>query len=400
MSDNAPEHSFLWLLFSQLRRPLALDIRDYHDLRRAVSASFGWMSPQDLRDVCCALWSKSLSEQHLVERTFDRLLPEHWTWNLEHEVQEAEEASRPNSEGSQVLPDTGAEGAKAIAQRERAPSVVQVDVRRQGGLPDFPMPDIPTPNRGFIFQPHYPLTERDVAQAWRRLRQPVRAGAPVDLDIDATISRRVRTGVISPAVLLPRRYLTARVLLLVDRQGSMTPFHGFVDEVVSAIQKANRLENAHVFYFRNLPTTNTDDSVLSPLRAELFPVLDTLMPSIPPNSKGIAFTDKELLHPESLDEVLRLHAVAANVILISDAGAARRRYNVLRLLNTLAFVKGLREYTTRYVWLNPLPEPHWAHTTAEQIARHVPMFPMNRDGLHEAITALRSQRYNLEAAVQ
>ena len=87
---------------------------------------------------------------------------------------------------------------------------------------------------------------------------------------------------------------------------------------------------------------------------------------------------------------------------MSDGGAARQHYNVLRLLDTLAFLKALRIYTSTVIWLNPLPpretqiSDYWVNTTAAQIARHIPMFPLNRRGLYQAINVLRGQVYSVE----
>jgi uncharacterized protein with von Willebrand factor type A (vWA) domain len=45
----------------------------------------------------------------------------------------------------------------------------------------------------------------------------------------------------------------------------------------------------------------------------------------------------------------------------------------------------------RYAWLNPMPNHRWRNTTAEEIARFVPMFEMNRRGLDAAIDILRGR---------
>ena len=57
----------------------------------------------------------------------------------------------------------------------------------------------------------------------------------------------------------------ARLLLLVDRQGSMDPFHQFCDEVCIAIQQAGRLEETALYYFHNVPAEGADDQVLEAL---------------------------------------------------------------------------------------------------------------------------------------
>ncbi len=78
---------------------------------------------------------------------------------------------------------------------------------------------------------------------------------------------------------------------------------------------------------------------------------------------------------------------------MSDAGAARGNYDEKRLANTRAFLKTLNTYTYLYAWLNPMPLKRWAATTAEDITRIVPMFPLDREGLNDAINILRGQPF-------
>ena len=83
-------------------------------------------------------------------------------------------------------------------------------------------------------------------------------------------------------------------------------------------------------------------------------------------------------------------------LIIGDAGAARGRADIGRVLDSLAFVKALRRRAASVVWLNPVPRPLWADTVAARIARHVPMFVLDRAGIHLAVNALRGHFVNLE----
>jgi uncharacterized protein with von Willebrand factor type A (vWA) domain len=77
--------------------------------------------------------------------------------------------------------------------------------------------------------------------------------------------------------LVPRRRNSARLLLLVDRQGSMTPLHGFIDEVCAAIQQSGKLANVAQFYIHDVPAEGADETILEKLPDhQLFPTLDTL----------------------------------------------------------------------------------------------------------------------------
>jgi uncharacterized protein with von Willebrand factor type A (vWA) domain len=247
-----------------------------------------------------------------------------------------------------------------------------------------------------VFLPQYPVRFREVAQTWRRLRRPVRDGPATELDVDATVARRANQGVVSPPVLRPPRRNRARLLLLVDRQGSMTPFHSYVAEVCHAIRQAGRLGQVGLFYFHDVPVEGADPSVLDQLEGQLFPSLDPVLPEIPPLTDGTLMSDSELMSPISADDVVAEYGRGAAVVIVSDGGAARGRYDLLRLLDTVASLKGVQAWSSRVVWLNPLPREVWKGTTAGQIARHVPMFFMDRVGMHGAVNVLRGHPMRLE----
>jgi uncharacterized protein with von Willebrand factor type A (vWA) domain len=200
-------------------------------------------------------------------------------------------------------------------------------------------------------------------------------------------------------VLRPRRRNRAQLLLLVDRQGSMAPFHAYVDSVCETIGQAGRLRRVGQFYFHDTPLEGAEPALLEPLRGQLFPSLDPVLAEVRPLVDGELFEDRDLLSPRPARAVLAQHAPGAAVVVVSDAGAARGRYDLLRLLDTVAFLKGLRALTSRIVWLNPQPAAAWAGSTAAQLARHLPMFPMDRAGMHRAVNVLRGQPFAVEKPV-
>ncbi|BAZ26674.1 VWA containing CoxE family protein [Kalymmatonema gypsitolerans NIES-4073] len=378
--------AFLWELFQKLRRrgfPLTPD--DYEALRQSLQAGFGWSSKEALRDLCNSLWAKSRQEQEILTALFNQLAPKNEDWQLFLQAEKDFDADATDSskkEHHQDVPE--------FQERE------EIVTESRSGLPPISLKDVQLSERRFIFVPQFPLTYREVAQTWRRLRRPVRVGPPTELDIEATIARRCQQGVAASVVLRPRRRNIARLLLLVDRQGSMTAFHRFCQEVCTAIQQAGRLEETAIYYFHNVPAEGADKQVLEPLGDELFPVLDSILPQITPLKTGYLYEDPDLLSPIALEEVLQKYAADAFVVVISDAGAVRKYYNVVRLLDTISFIKALRAYTLNYVWLNPLSKSYWKDNTAAQIARHVPMFPLNREGIQQAVNVLRGHQYNLE----
>ncbi|MGG6242144.1 VWA domain-containing protein [Nodosilinea sp. AN01ver1] len=444
MSQSPPLPDFLWNLFLQLRRRgFVVGPQDYEALLLALSAGFGWSSPQALKELCARLWAKSLREQATLFALFEKEFPVEETWQIHLEELEEDTLSHDGlltpSAKSQLskLPmvwllirayDCWAgilllgnllKASQSLAPGElensltTAPDDLTVDesqhakVQSQRGLPSISLVDIKVPDRPFVFEPQYPVSYREVAQAWRRLRRPVRTGPPIELDIDGTIEQRCRAGVATSLVMRPRMRNVAKVLLLIDRKGSMTPFHGFCDEVCLAMQEAGRFEELPIYYFQNSPAEGADDSVLDSDELEdiLFPPLDPILSKIEPLIEGDLYQDRDLHTIVTLETVLQNHASDACVVIISDAGAARKQYSVERLLDTVAFFKALRAYTTRYVWLNPLPKDHWisnssvkgrSKNTATALARHIPMFPLDRRGLDQAVNVLRGQQYSVE----
>ena len=389
MNQQPTLPDWLWQLFLRLRRRgFAVGPEDYESLKQALGAGFGWSSQAALRELCATLWAKSRREQEVLFTLFDQLVLTVEDWELATETVMTvglKDRSSFLEEEQPVTPE---------AQQELSPKL-----GKQQGLPPILLEDVKVAERPFVFLPQFPLTYREVAQAWRRLRRGIRTGPATELDINGTIHRRCQLGVASEMVFRPHRRNVARLLLLVDRQGSMNPFHGFCEEICLAIQQAGRLEDTALYYFHNSPAEGADEQALDSLESQLFPSLDPIMPKIIPLTQGDLYTDPDLLSLHPLDQILEVHATAASVVVISDAGAARGQYRVLRLLDTIAFLKALRNYTDHIVWLNPLPKVDWAHSTAAYIARHIPMFPLDREGMYRAVNVLRGQNSIIEKPI-
>lgn len=395
MTEPAEPYFFLWTLFQQLRRRgFAIGPAEYQAVRLALRAGFGWSSRHELREVCSALWATSVEERAVVAALFDQHVSSDW------DLGEAPRDGAPDADGNVSLPDAHVHSAEALnAESGSAGQVPERTVpgtAATGRLPPLALSEIPVLPYEHVFLPQYPVSFRGVAQAWRRLRRPVREGPATELDVDGTVRRRCAQGVVSAPALRPPRRNRVRLLLLVDRQGSMAPFHSYVNEVTGAISQAGRLSEVGVFYFHDTPLEGADPSVLHPLDGQLFPSLDPVLGDVPALAEGTLMTDTELMSPVSAPDVFARHGRGAAVVIISDAGAARGRYDLLRLLDTVAFLKGAKEWARGLVWLNPLPVTAWPGSTAAELARHVPMFPMDQAGLYRAVNVLRGQPHTVE----
>lgn len=402
---------FLWELFQQLRRRgFLLDINDYNDLCRSVCLGFGINTRKSLSELCCALWAKSPDDRKVLLALLQRIYENNGIpdWVIEFPGEQISDATEMPVKKEQEESKTKATSPSQSKDKETTqeisdtepPLEKQAVVEPQHGLPEITLQDVDNlPQSHFVFVPQYPLNYRQVVQAWRRLRRPIRRGPPVDLDIQATIRRQAETGITRGAVLVPRRVNAARLLILEDRHGSMNPFHAFVSSVSDAIIGTANFEMVKRYYFNNVPVQGVDISVLGELQNQFFPKLDSVLSEIAPLEDGYLYEDADLYRPASIPEVLNQYGRGFAIIIISEAGAARRNRDIQQLLNTIAFLKGLYQYTRNLVWLNPLPANKWAGTLAEQISRHVPMLPLDVHGSHRAVNILRGQPILLQRSL-
>ncbi|MGI5239185.1 hypothetical protein [Dactylosporangium sp. CA-139066] len=390
MPPGTPE--FLSGLVRRLRyHGLPVGVDDLIALRRALAAGFGWSGTAALRELCVMLWASTPADAAIVRAVFNQADPPEWRLDAPAPAPSSSDAG-PDGEAP-VEPDVRTL-SEPPAEAPLLPPAAAPTVAAVAGLPAVTA-DPPHADPSLILTAQYPLSAREIAQAWRRLRRPVRLGPAVELDVGATLRARARRGVPVPPVLVPRYRNTARLLLLIDRQGSMAPFHGFVDHLRTAIEEAGRVDAVQVAYFHDVPDRRPDRAALAAgdLRD---PRIDDILPGLAPMTRGTVYADPDLTSPRPLDETLAALRPRTAVAVISDAGAARRKLDALRLVETAAMLKSLSAAGGPVCWLNPAPAARWPHTTAGQVARHVPMFPLTRPGLYGAVEVLRGRPLPLE----
>jgi len=211
---------------------------------------------------------------------------------------------------------------------------------------------------------YLPVTRRQMKQSWRYLRRMVRSGPPVELDMAATVDDIGRQGMLLTPVFRPRRVNQAEVLLLIDQDGSMAPFHGLSQRLVETARQGGRLTQARVCYFHNCPVR-------------------------------MLFHDPYCQSADTVNQVIQaITSDYAGALIVSDGGAAYGRWNPGRLALTEQFLAQMSRRVRYFAWLNPMPHDRWPGTTAGAIASQVPMFEFNRTGLDQAIGVLRGQRGN------
>lgn len=182
------------------------------------------------------------------------------------------------------------------------------------------------------------------------------------LDIDQTIAQQARTGFFVGPVFKPQTMIYNQVILLTDHGGSMLAFEALSNAFTEALGKAfDAPKKLKRYFFYNVP-----------------------QPYCYLNQAHTRSISVEALHEQIYKQP------HTQVIIISDAGAARGVNSDRRFDATMKFLLGLGKVSHKVVWLNPMPKARWEHTTAQRIARLVPTFTLDSfASLNEAVHYLK-----------
>jgi uncharacterized protein with von Willebrand factor type A (vWA) domain len=193
------------------------------------------------------------------------------------------------------------------------------------------------------------------------LRFPARTGPKTEIDLDATIQEVAATGHFLLPSLQKRLENATDLRFLIDRDGSMVPFHGLCTLLHRRARTVGQIPRVDVRYFHDCP-----------------------VPQV--------FRRAALMQAQNLEEwLLGLDRKRSLVVVVSDAGAARGNMDAVRIAATAEFLEALQQHCCRLVWLNPMPRGRWKGNSAEAIAGMVPMFEANAQGLQLAVDCLRGK---------
>ena len=341
-------------MFHELRREgMPLGVSDYIFIIEALHQGMGLEDASSLKRLCLLLWAKSEEDQGMVERAFN-LFVEPYVFSRQ------ESASPPQEDGPPIFSDSPlANYESEPSSKEQRQQTIPVHTMALHRQPEsYSQRPLTSLKKKYFVTPRYPLDYREVMRTCRQLRRLQRKGLPEELDVEGTIQRICQTGFFLGPVLRPRRHNQVHLVLLLDQHGSMAPFSPVTRILREGILQASPPNKICVYYFHDCPET-------------------------------LLYEQPELSSTCSLLEVLAEHVNNSAVLIVSDAGAARGHYDGRRVTETKIFLKALSSYTYLYCWVNPLPLSRWKATTAEDIASLVPMFPLTREGLTDAITVLQ-----------
>lgn len=373
--NKMPGNFLLYPVFNELRRHgVPLGVSEYLDVVKAVRAGIMVEDLSQFKRLCRLLWTKSPEDQELFEVAFARFVePRLQSITKPQAFKSLQTPEAPLfDEQSSTMPvsvDSSPDESPSVPEtRSPIPFRLEEKVVRAASLDILDPQETEISGRPYQLTPRYPMDPREIATSWRHLRKLQRAGPPEELDIKATIRDICSTGVFSHPVLRPRHRNQARVVLLIDRDGSMVPFTPLVEVLVSSIQRGGLLGRVSCLYFHDCP-------------------------------EAFLYTQPTLMDAHPFERILEEQIRGNSVLIVSDAGAARGSYDAQRLQATQAFLKTLNLYTYRYAWLNPVPSVRWMpgmetpETTAKNIARCAPMFPITHNGLNDIVNVLRGQPF-------
>ncbi|WP_232224065.1 hypothetical protein [Mastigocladopsis repens] len=349
-------------IFNTLRQRhgLPLGVEEYLVVVRSLEAGFGISDRHELEQLCCMLWAKSEEENRLIQRLFEQM----WRHSLAESGKEDKSTenniSKPTPEDLQVSSVETPSLDEPLPDLETPPTITPEPVQAVQAVRSSRRDREMKRPRYMLLTEYFPVTKRQMKQCWRYLRRPVRQGVPTELDVEATVAKIGREGILLQPVLMPPRTNRTDLVLLIDQEGSMVPFHDLSRQLVETAQRGGRLRTTNVFYFHDYP-----DEYL--------------------------YCHPAMLDAKHISEVLEEIGERAAVLIVSDAGAARGNFDQERVENTKTWIEELQQSIRYLAWLNPMPSECWRQTTAGEIARFMPMFEMSSQGMNAAISVLRGR---------
>jgi len=348
MEQVALHKALLLHVFVQLQRcGVALGV---DELLAALHAVDGGLSatPAALKDLMILLWCRCEQDEQLLQAILTTIT------TPPPEVIHTDEP---------VLPPSIDDRPPPPLESLRLPEIQQAISQGEKARDEWALILLKTPlaeNNTFLDYTDWPISRYFMAYAWQRLCLPLPDSGEDEVDIPATIKQVARWGFFLRPVYRQRRGYRAHLLLFMDQDGSMVPFHHLMRDLLVTARQALGPEYVEISYFHNAPMNQI-------------------------------YIDPYLTHGKALDAVLDTCSHNTTVLVVSDAGAARRSYSQARIEATERFLARVRQHTSLVSWLNPLPEERWPSTSAYKIARRVPMVTLNSHGLIRAIDMAREQ---------
>ncbi|MCF8061347.1 MAG: hypothetical protein K9M82_02425 [Deltaproteobacteria bacterium] len=214
-----------------------------------------------------------------------------------------------------------------------------------------------------------PLTQAQIGEALKRLRNMVPAGPMDQINVDKTIYETMRNAGEIEIVFDRSLKDRLKVILAIDNGGwSMDPYIEVVQTLFNYARA--QFKDLRTFFFHNT-------------------IYDVLWEDPPRRSKPFRVSEMPRLDPETRVVIVGDASMAPYELMATDGSihyeerSGRPSYERLQLI---------AETFPHAVWLNPKMPDEWRYTRTIQIIQEIfPMFELTLDGLEAAVTHMMSR---------
>ncbi|NCR70265.1 MAG: SUMF1/EgtB/PvdO family nonheme iron enzyme [Microcystis aeruginosa LG13-12] len=306
--------------------------------------------------LCQALWVKSPKEKEKFDQAWTEMLQFQPEINIEiakktpirHPEESISKIINPMDDRESPSLEITPPGDRQIAPETPFPQIATA-IEKRKKITSLDNPD------------YYPIGIAKLQESWQQLR-PLPLESPRQTwDLKATVIATAKRGFFDQIIYQKKQLYRREIIIFIDCSDSMIPFAGF-----GRIMKQT-WENVPHFYFDNL----IRDEVLR---------------------------QENGWESQSLTKVLSNYSPeVTSCLILSDAGAARKRYVEKRLSATETLIRRFSRRFSRVAWLNPLPYHRWYGTTAINIAdlaEDIPnfsMFELTTEDWENLITWLKEE---------
>ncbi len=306
--------------------------------------------------LCQALWVKSPKEKEKFDQAWTEMLQFQPEINIEiakktpirHPEESISKIINPMDDRESPSLEITPPGDTPIAPETSFPQIATA-IEKRKKITSLDNPD------------YYPIGIAKLQESWQQLR-PLPLESPRQTwDLKATVMATAKRGFFDQIIYQKKQLYRREIIIFIDCSDSMIPFAGF-----GRIMKQTWANVPH-FYFDNL----IRDEVLR---------------------------QENGWESQSLSKVLSNYSPeVTSCLILSDAGAARKRYVEERLSATETLIRRFSRRFSRVAWLNPLPYHRWYGTTAIDIAdlaEDIPnfsMFELTTEDWENLITWLKEE---------
>jgi uncharacterized protein with von Willebrand factor type A (vWA) domain len=378
----------LYLFFEQLQKNrFALDIISYQQVLKAMQGGFGLNNQSELFQLCKMVWYKPQHDLVLFERLFKVYFEEEkqeairifqigqQAKNTKSQpikperkpIDETPEIESKNDTEQNTDFETDKKEERNKSQEdntlgetdETEYTTVQLSIGDKKSNKNYDVENSQSPDEfTFKFSNDYlPFSKRKLILNWRKIQNIKGFRGQKILDIEKTIdSIPIQGKYIQPIF----SYATKQqrpTYILIDKGGSMAAYDAMIAQFAAIIKK--HFTQTEILYFYNVPQ-------------------DYLFQNTT-HTEGIA---KEQFFKKCKSE-------QPNIIIISDAGAARGHFSEERIATTNAFLMKLPKHGKSTIWLNPMPQQRWKYNSAQAIAANTNMLELVLNTIQKAAKHLQ-----------